>query len=190
MRKLVLMLLTSCVILPFNSLVAAQHTLRSWKRTKSIIKESERHNAKVAILIIAPPLENPTLEKWQLGEEMWRKCMNICPNVDCFFVRGTVEGSYNNEVWQEDNTIFVHDYRLTQYPSGGIGDYILNKTIKAIEFLNGKYTHFFRTNLNIFINPFKLKEYIETHETSTVYTGPIYEGFLPYGYGILFSAIS
>lgn len=166
----------------------SEQPLHDWIQNKvEILQPAKKKSSRTAILIIEPPTINPnyyTEARWALGKEIWKKYMNSVSSVDCYFiksVRPKIAGK--QEIWLEENTIFVGD---PWYEERG-NDRILHKTIMALEFLLPKYTHYVRTNLNTFMNLKAVKEYTKTHYQS-MYTGPIWEkNWYVYGYGILFS---
>ena len=109
--------------------------------------------------------------------------MNALPNVDCYFLQDAKlrEGA-SEQTWIEGNTIFVG---CDSDEDPGIQ---LSKTIEALEQLLPNYTHFFRTNINTFVNLKALNEYAETHHQS-MFTGPLWhKAWYLYGFGVLFSA--
>lgn len=159
---------------------------QNWK-DNIILEPTTRKPARTAILIIAPPQigNNTTESRWRLGKQVWESYMNSQPNVDCYFVQCTYPKKNSLEqVWIEGNTIYVGDTWYENYQR----DRILYKTIKALEFLEGKYSHFIRTNLNTFINLKAVNEYMETHHQS-MYTAPLWQNeWYTIGYGIIFTA--
>ena len=111
--------------------------------------------------------------------------MNCIPDVDCYFLQSTYPRDASLEqVWIEGNTIYVGDEWFKQHGN----DRILYKTILALEKLLPNYTHFFRTNLNSFLNLKSLQKYATNHHQS-FYTTPLWQnGWYTIGYGILFTA--
>lgn len=157
-----------------------------WKKNK-LLNPTSKKPARTAVLIICPPQFDNSYHhnRWQLGQKVWQQYMNSHPHVDCYFVQSTLpKDGTAEQVWRENNTLFVGD------PSFAIDgrDRILYKTIAAIELLLPQYTHFFRTNLNTFINLKTLHNYAEMHHQS-MYTGPLWQNeWYVVGYGILFTA--
>ena len=179
--KLFILLLTQVFVLS-----AAQ---RDWTPGAfELLQPTERKPARTAVLIMAPPdtldtCRGPRECRWQLGKKVWEQYMNAHPHVDCYFLQETKLRKRDSEqTWIEGNTIYVRDDSLEDQ---GI---LLSKTIAALEKLLPNYTHFFRTNINTFLNLKTLNEYAETHHRS-MFTGPLWhESWYLYGYGILFSA--
>ena len=170
-------------------LSAAQH---GWKPGEfELLQPTERKPARTVVLIMSPPRElPPDIQssyrdfRWQLGKKVWEQYMNIHPNVDCYLLQNTKlrEGA-SEQIWIEGNTIYIGD---DLYEYRGI---LLSKTIAALEKLLPNYTHFFRTNINAFVNLNTLNEFAETHHQS-MFTGPLWQQPFWYllGYGLLFSA--
>jgi hypothetical protein len=160
-----------------------------WKSSK-IIEHTDWKPSKTAVLIICPPEDllptNPVDQRWFIGKKVWEKIMNLNPKVDCFFLR-TLACTRNEEkrepVVVKGNTIFVRD---SGYRPEIRSDDILLKTIRAIEYLQPRYSHFVRTNLNTFINIHSLVRYNDVHHKS-MYTTPIWESWYPIGYSIFFT---
>jgi hypothetical protein len=154
-----------------------------------LLQPTERKPARTAILIMTPPdkfdlnLRGYSDCRWCLGKKAWELYMNAHPNVDCYFLQSTKirEGS-SEQTWIEGNTIYIAE----NYEDRGI---LLSKTIAALEKLLPNYTHFFRTNVNAFVNLKKLNEFAETHHQS-MFTAPLWQQPFWYilGYGILFTA--
>jgi len=152
----------------------------------ALLTPTEKKPTRTAILIIAPPqIGKSDVElRWQLGKKVWEQYMNSHPNVDCYFVQSACfkEGSPET-AWMEGNTIYVGD----SWYENDRNDRILNKTIKALELLLPDYTHFFRTNLNVFFNLKNLHNYAETHQQS-MFTTPLWqESWYAIGYSVLFT---
>jgi hypothetical protein len=155
-----------------------------------ILAPTQRKPAHTAVLIMAPPDHslNPHQYRdcrWQLGEKVWEQYMNSHPHVDCYFLKNTKlrEGT-SEQIWIEGNTIYIGE---ASYEDHGIP---LSKTIGALEkLLPNNYTHFFRTNINAFVDLKTLNEYAETHHQS-MFTGPLWQQGFWYllGYGLLFTA--
>ncbi len=153
-----------------------------------LLQPTERKPARTAVLIMSPPdtlnISSGRREcRWQLGKKVWEQYMNVHPNVDCYFLQDTkVRKGASEQTWIEGNTIYVGD---DSNEDRGI---LLSKTIVALEKLLPNYTHFFRTNINTFLNLKALNEYAETHHQS-MFTGPLWqESWYLFGYGVLFSA--
>lgn len=169
-----------------KSIVAEPCSLPNWKGNE-ILKPTKRKLARTAVLIIAPPyigignIEN----RWRLGKRVWELYMNSHPNVDCYFVQcASPLKTGSEQVWIEGNTLNVGDPWYENHQE----DRILHKTVKALEFLEDRYSHFIRTNLNTFINLKAANNYMETHHR-TMYTAPLWQGsWFSIGYGIIFSA--
>jgi hypothetical protein len=180
------------VVFFFQSLIADDQN-KIWHHWRTIkpVAQTGWKPSQTAILIICPPEEflprNPVLERWYLGKILWEKVMNLNPKVDCFFLR-TLACTKNEEarepVFIKENTIFVRDSEYR--PEIGADD-ILLKTVRAIESLQPRYTHFVRTNLNTFINIHSLVTYNDFHHSS-MYTTPTWESWYPIGYSIFFTA--
>jgi len=154
-----------------------------------LLQPTERKPARTAVLIMSPPVWlqpdrlNKRESRWQLGKKVWEQYMNVHPNVDCYFLQDAkLRQGASEQTWIEGNTIYVGNNSDEGH------EVKLSKTILALEKLLPNYTHFFRTNINAFLNLIALNEYAETHHQS-MYTGPLWhkEWYL-YGYGILFSA--
>jgi hypothetical protein len=151
-----------------------------------LLDPTDRKPARTAVLIVCPRnIGNEYAPcRWQLGKKVWEQYMNVLPNIDCYFVQTKKlrEGT-SEQTWIEGNTIYVGD-SLDEDPA-----ILLSKTIAALEKLLPEYTHFFRTNVNAFVNLKLLNEYAETHHQS-MFTGPLWQQPFWYllGYGILFSA--
>lgn len=143
--------------------------------------------AKTAILIIAPLTygEHPILQRWKLGETVWKKYMNSHPDVDCFFITcAAPRRDSGEEVWLEGNRIYVGDPWTEKTGC----DRLLHKTIKALEWLEGKYTHFIRTNINTFFDLNNVARFSESHSMS-FFSTPIWQtAWYTIGYSICFSA--
>lgn len=110
--------------------------------------------------------------------------MNSHPDVDCYFMvcanpRGDIE-----DVWIEENTLYVGD-RIFE---ANQKDRLLHKTMKAMEHFQGKYTHYIRTNINTFMNLKAVANFAETHSKS-FYSTPLWENtWYTIGYGIVCTA--
>jgi hypothetical protein len=163
-------------------------TEKSWSSNFVIIPKEQVTEPKIAVLIIQAPStsdeskEDFITKKWRLGIETWKKYMHVHPSIDCYFVKPANHKTDDGRtIWIEEDTINVYDH---YYKKRG-RDRILYKTIKALDFLSDKYTHFVRTNLNTFWNLHELYDYIANHSGS-YYTGPAWEnGAYPIGYGII-----
>ncbi|HEX2580040.1 MAG TPA: hypothetical protein VHK67_06545 [Rhabdochlamydiaceae bacterium] len=154
-----------------------------------ILQPTERKPARTLVLVVTSPDDTLDLRnyrdcRWVLGKKVWEQYMDSHPNVDCYFLQNAKlrEGT-SEQIWIEGNTIYVGE---EGYKDHGIP---VRKTIIALEKLLPHYTHFFRTNVNAFVNLKQLNEYAETHHQS-MYTGPLWQ--LPFwyllGYGLLFSS--
>lgn len=161
--------------------------LHNWNES-CLLKKQDKKYARTAVLIIAPPkMGNSFVEnRWKLGKIVWEQYMNSHPNVDCYFIQTTHQrfGDAKDQVWLDGNTIYVGD---SWYDTHGT-DRILHKTIAAMELLLPNYTHFVRTNLNVFLNLKQLNEYMETHHDS-FYTTPLWqESWYTIGYSIMYTS--
>jgi len=153
-----------------------------------IIPKGKLEEPKIAVLIIHAPLLNEShnehviIKRWRLGIECWKKYMRLHSSVDCYFVKPASLCANNGDaIWIEDDTLYVYDPHFEKTEQ----DRILYKSIKALDFLSDKYTHFVRTNLNTFWNLYQLYDYVSNH-TGSYYTGPDWEsGSYPIGYGII-----
>ena len=180
LRLLFILILTQIFVLS-----AAQ---RDWKPGAfELLQPTERKPAHTAVLIMAPSdifNRNEYLDcRWQLGKKIWEQYMNSHPNVDCYFLQNTkLKEGTSEQIWMEGNTIYVGDALYER-------EILLSRTIAALEKLLPYYTHFFRTNINAFVNLNTLNEFAETHHQS-MFTGPLWQQ--PFwhllGYGLLFSA--
>jgi hypothetical protein len=159
--------------------------LRGWKRS-ALIAPTHRMPARTAVLIIAPPvMGNCFVEnRWRIGKKAWEQYMNSHPNVDCYFLQSRDPRPGSQQVWIEGNTIYIGDWWYEKYKS----DRILYKTIAAMELLLPNYTHFIRTNLNIFLDLKRVNEYMEMHHQS-FYTTPLWEKrWFATGYSMIYTA--
>jgi hypothetical protein len=183
-RKLFTLLLILVVFIG-SDLFSAPKDLQ-WK-SNVVLPRGNRKAAKTAILIIAPTKLGSSLleQRWKLGKKVWEQYMHSHPNIDCYFLeRAPTQKNAIDAVWVEKDTIYVSCERYGQQH----GDYLLHKTIKAVEFLLPNYTHFIRTNLNTFIDLSKVNDYMETHHDS-MYTTPLWENsWYTIGYSIFFTA--
>ena len=156
----------------------------------TILDPTERKPARIAVLVMTPPdhdMQNPncyTVCRWHLGKKVWEQYMNSHPNVDCYFLQDEklAEGA-SKQIWIEGNTIYVGEELYVGY------GHTVSRTAAALEKLLPQYTHFFRTNVNAFVNLKLLNEYAETHHRS-MFTGPLWQQPFWYllGYGLLFTA--
>lgn len=160
--------------------------LAAWSRT-AVLKQQLPKKAKTAILIISPlcfadgPIEN----RWKLGKEVWERYMNSRSDVDCYFITCTApKKDSSEEVWQEGNTIYVAD-RWTE--ETGL-DKLLHKTVRVLKWLEGKYTHYIRTNINTFFNVKNVASFAERYSQS-FFTTPLWENcWYAIGYSIFFTS--
>jgi len=115
-------------------------------------------------------------------QTVWKKYMNLHPNIRSFFIKGNEEDSVESE------TIYVKSGE--NYIPG-----ILEKTVKSMEYIqnNYEYDYIFRTNLSSFVDLYKLYEFIHLESTQSMDYGGIIltPSDIPFGYisgaGILFS---
>jgi hypothetical protein len=162
---------------------------RGWEKFQ-VIQETPRKSAKTAVLIIHPPGdENTELDensRWYVGKRTWEKYMNSHPKVDCYFIKCVKPDQMpfnGKKVLQRGNYLYVSDPNYIY----GLDD-ILYKTVQSMDFLASRgYTHYFRTNLNVFLDLKKLNEYLESH-ASSMYTTFMNEMWYPVGYSILYSS--
>lgn len=156
-------------------------------QSNTILEPTKKAPARTAILIIAPPEYNNSSvsHRWELGKKVWEQYMHSHPDVDCYFLHcGNPRKNSTEQVWLEGNTIIVGDEWYEDFGQ----DRILRKTVKALEWLGKKYTHFIRTNINTFVNLKAANEYMETHHQS-MYTTPLWQSeWYTVGYAITFSA--
>jgi len=162
------------------------YSMGNW-HSSELINPTEKQPARTAILIIVPRNydENFVGQRWRLGKIVWEQYRDSHPNIDCYFIKCTFPRKGTNEqVWQEGNTISVGD----EWSANTGRDKILHKSIKTMEFLSSKYTHFIRTNVNSFFNLNAVHNYVETHHQS-MYTTPLWQSeWYSVGYAILFTA--
>jgi hypothetical protein len=193
MQRLQLLFSLFLLLLSLNTLDAhpdqsglEEHLLHDWKG-QTVITRTTRKPARTAILIISAPIlgNSPTANRWKLGKKVWEQYMNSHPNVDCYFVECIKPRLGEKEkVWLEGNTLYVGDWHYDE----NSWDRILHKTILAMEWLHPRYTHFIRTNLNIFMNLKNINEYMETHHES-FFSTPLWESaWYTIGYSIMFTA--
>ena len=132
----------------------------------------------IIILIIA----NDHPKYYHEMQTVWKKYMNLHPNIRSFFVKG------NAEEYVESETIYVKSGE--NYIPG-----ILEKTVKSMEYIqnNYEYDDIFRTNLSSFVDLYKLYEFVHLESTQSIEYGGIIltPSDIPFGYisgaGILFS---
>jgi|LauGreSBDMM110SN_4_FD.fasta_scaffold06849_2 hypothetical protein len=132
----------------------------------------------IIILIIA----NDHPKYYHEMQTVWKKYMNLHPNIRSFFIKGNEEDSVESE------TIYVKSGE--NYIPG-----ILEKTVKSMEYIqnNYEYDYIFRTNLSSFVDLYKLYEFIHLESTQSMDYGGIIltPSDIPFGYisgaGILFS---
>lgn len=165
-----------------------EYLLHDWKGN-TVISATARKPARTAIIIISAPImgncPTETANRWKLGKKVWEHYMNSHPNVDCYFVECINPRSGQlEEVWIEGNTIYVVDWFDKKHD----WDRILHKSIVAIELLLPHYTHFIRTNLNMFMNLKNINEYMETHHQSFFSTPMWQSAWYAIGYSIIFTA--
>lgn len=93
----------------------------------------------IIILIIA----SSTHDKYIHMEEIWRKYMNIHPNIKSFFIKNDPSIKENIILNEEENTIYCRE-KETYMPG------ITNKTVLAIDYClqNYEFDYIFRTNLS------------------------------------------
>lgn len=160
--------------------------LTKWKESL-VLKQSIKSPSKTAVLIIAPTVygECKVGQRWKLGKKVWEQYMNSNPDVDCYFLVCTKPKKNSSEqVWLEGNTIYVGDPWMEKTGC----DRLLHKTIKALEWLGPKYTHFIRTNINTFVDLKNVKDFTERHHNS-FFSTPLWENqWFAIGYSIIFTA--
>ena len=187
MAKSVFSFLLFLVCFYDSNVLLANRSLTGWS-TQEILQPTERQPARTAVLIIqAPIMGNCFVEnRWKLGKKTWEQYMNSHPNVDCYFIKSVPPDPArgDDQVWLQGNTIFIGDWWYEKFRS----DRILYKTIAAMKWLLPNYTHFIRTNLNVFLNLKNVNEYMETHHQS-FYTTPLWQSeWYTIGYSIMFTA--
>lgn len=123
---------------------------------------------KIIILIIAS-FEN---ERYIQMQEIWRKYMNLHPNIKSYFI---VNDPYIKEdilLNEEENTIYCREVE-TWSPG------ITNKTVQAIDYClqNYDFDYIYRTNLSSFLHLHNLYNFVEKNPYN--YAGVIgnHEGF-------------
>jgi hypothetical protein len=177
-----------CLLLCFSMYAG---NISNW-RNCVVLQPTEKKTAKTAVLIIACPTygKDPVTSRWNLGKKVWEQYMNSHPQVDCYFLVPRYSIDSKEDVTLEENTIYVDVSHFSiDWQDRPHVDYILHKTIKAIEYLlPKKYTHYIRTNLNAFVNLKNINEYNEIHHES-MYSTPIWqEAWYTIGYSIFFTS--
>jgi hypothetical protein len=159
-----------------------------WEKVE-VILETPAKPVKPAVLIIHPSGNGSTASMRALAGLLVKKLGEIhecSPKADCYFIKCTKSDQLlfkGGKVIQSGNDLYVPD------PSYLYGqDDFLYKTVQSMDYLIPKgYTHFFRTNLNVFLNLKVLNQYLETHACS-MYTTFINEMWYLVGYSILYSS--
>jgi hypothetical protein len=162
--------------------------LYDWKENV-LIPQTPKKSAKTAVLIIHPPVWGGydfVHNRWRVGRKVWEQYMNSHPNVDCYFVSSRdprVDLPKDQQVWIEGNDLFVGDEHYKKYKA----DRLTYKTIRAMEYLAPQYTHFVRTNLNVFMNLDALDRYNSTHHID-FFTAFLWQNaWYPIGYGVAYT---
>ncbi|MEL7431754.1 MAG: hypothetical protein AAGI90_04395 [Chlamydiota bacterium] len=162
--------------------------LRNWTRDTLVpTNHPSSSPSKTCVLIIVPTeyKDDYVHNRWFLGKRTWDQYMNLREDVDCYFMVCThPKPGTNEQVWIEGNTLYVGDAHFTKTGY----DRILHKTIKAMEYFQGQYTHFIRTNVNTFINVHAAAHFAKTH-TKSFYSTPIWQNeWYTIGYAIAYTA--
>jgi len=105
---------------------------------------------KIIILIIA----NDSPQYYVEMQHIWRKYMNIHPNIESFFIKSEPNLTEDVILNKEENTIFI---KGTECLSPGIFD----KTIASINFCLQKkeFDYIYRTNLSSFLDLNKMYDF-------------------------------
>ena len=141
-------------------------------------KNNNKNDPKIIILI----LSSNNFSEYADMYEIWKKYMNIHPNIQSFFIENDKFLDEDIVLNKENNTIYCKGDE-TYIPG------ILNKTIKSIDYClnNFEFDYIYRTNLSTVVNLDKLYSYVLNN--SIDYAGNIYnkkDDFVT-GTGILLS---
>lgn len=142
-------------------------------------KNNNKNNKEPKIIILI--LSSNNFSEYGDMYEIWKKYMNIHPNIRSFFIENNKFLERDVVLNKENNTIYCKDEE--NYIPG-----ILNKTIKSINYClnNFELDYIYRTNLSTVVNLDKLYSYVLNN--SIDYAGNIYkeDDFIT-GTGILLS---
>lgn len=128
-----------------------------------------------------PNIELKTLQiyrRWIIGYNYWKKLVNKNDNIDIFFIRTSC---ILNQSYKINDDIITFKYNEKC-------GHIIYKTLKSLEIFQNKYDYIIRTNVNTFIDLHNLNKFIQTLNTTNIFTSLFWEGgSYPYGYFILIS---
>jgi hypothetical protein len=144
-------------------------------------KYDNKNNKETKIIILI--ISSNNFSEYADMYEIWKKYMNIHPNIQSFFIENDKFLDRDVVLNKENNTIYCKGEE--NYIPG-----ILNKTIKSIDYClnNLEFDYIYRTNLSTVVNLDKLYSYVKNNNDNINYAGNISKknNFI-YGTGILLS---
>ena len=135
--------------------------------TISNIKQNGKPYIRTIILIIASN-DKPIFEN---GRKIWKKYMNVNPNIKVFFVYGKLEKPLLDVNTEHD---LIYPEIEENYPL------LIKKNMEAMKYIQSTYdyTYLIRTNLSTFWDFFNLEKHLSVLPTQNCYSGTFYPTFI------------
>ena len=120
------------------------------------------------IILIIASNGNKTFEN---GRKIWKKYMNVNPNIKVFFVYGKLERPLQDVNMEHD---LIYPEIEENYPL------LIKKNMKAMKDIqsNYNYTYLIRTNLSTFWDFFNLEKHLNSLPPHNCYSGTMFPTFI------------